>query len=89
MTAIRRFVLGVWDFVVGDGPLTALGVVVVSFLVSLKAMDWLSPSGAVKAPVIAEPPPLPPPDPNKKPKLSERLEIPPRTRLNSSCERSS
>ena len=38
----------------------ALGVVVVSFLVSLKAMDWLSPSGAVKAPVIAEPPPLPP-----------------------------
>lgn len=38
----------------------ALGVVVVSFLVSLKAIDWLSPSGAVKAPVIAEPPPLPP-----------------------------
>ena len=38
----------------------AFGVVVVSFLVSLKAMDWLSPGGAVKAPVISEPPPLPP-----------------------------
>jgi hypothetical protein len=38
----------------------ALGVVAVSFLVSLKAIDWLSPGGTVKAPVIAEPPPLPP-----------------------------
>ena len=38
----------------------ALGVVAISFLVSLIAMDWLSLSGAVKAPVIAEPPPLPP-----------------------------
>jgi hypothetical protein len=38
----------------------ALGVILVSFLVSLEAMDWLSSGGAVKAPVIAEPPPLPP-----------------------------
>jgi hypothetical protein len=38
----------------------ALGVVAVSFLVSLKVMDWLSPQAAVKAPAIAEPPPLPP-----------------------------
>src|SRR5215471_11693061 len=38
----------------------ALGVVAISFLVSLKAMDWLSPGGAVQAPVITEPPPLPP-----------------------------
>ena len=37
----------------------ALGVVVVSFLVSLEAMNLLSP-GAVKAPVMTEPPPLPP-----------------------------
>jgi hypothetical protein len=37
----------------------ALAVVVVSFLVSLEAINWLS-GGAVKAPVIAEPPPLPP-----------------------------
>jgi hypothetical protein len=28
MTAVRRFVLGVWDFVVGDDWLTAVGVVV-------------------------------------------------------------
>ena len=38
----------------------ALGVVVISFLVSLTAIDWLSSGGAVKAPVITEPPPLPP-----------------------------
>ncbi len=37
----------------------ALGVVAVSFLVSLEAMNLLSP-GAVKAPVMTEPPPLPP-----------------------------
>ncbi len=36
----------------------ALGVVLVSFLVSLEAMNLLSP--AVKAPVMTEPPPLPP-----------------------------
>ena len=38
----------------------ALGVVAISFLVSLKAMDWLSPGATIKAPVITEPPPLPP-----------------------------
>jgi hypothetical protein len=38
----------------------ALGVIVVSFLVGLKAIDWLSTGGALKAPVIAEPAPLPP-----------------------------
>jgi hypothetical protein len=38
----------------------AFGVVVVSFLVSLWAMDWLSPTAAVKSPVITEPPQLPP-----------------------------
>jgi len=38
----------------------ALGVIVISFLVSLKAIDWLSPGGAIKAPIIAEPKPLPP-----------------------------
>jgi Domain of unknown function (DUF4403) len=38
----------------------ALAVVVLSFVVSLKAMDWLSPVGEVKAPVITALPPLPP-----------------------------
>ncbi|WP_024511102.1 DUF4403 family protein [Bradyrhizobium sp. ARR65] len=38
----------------------AFGVIVLSFLVSLKLMDWLAPGGAVKAPAIAEPAPLPP-----------------------------
>lgn len=38
----------------------AFGVVAVSFLVSLKVMDWLSPSATVKTPIIAAPPPLPP-----------------------------
>lgn len=37
-----------------------VGVVAISFLVSLKAMDWLSPAGTFPAPVITEPPPLPP-----------------------------
>jgi Domain of unknown function (DUF4403) len=40
--------------------LIAAAVIAVSFLVSLKAMDWLSPSGKVAAPVLAELPPLPP-----------------------------
>src|SRR4051794_39393819 len=40
--------------------LLAIAVVAVSFLVSLKAMDWLSPRGTVRAPVLAELPPLPP-----------------------------
>jgi Domain of unknown function (DUF4403) len=40
--------------------LLAAAVIAVSFLVSLKAMDWLSPRGTVPAPVLAELPPLPP-----------------------------
>ena len=40
--------------------LIAVAVVAVSFFVSLKAMDFLSPSGGGKAPVLAELPPLPP-----------------------------
>src|SRR5437667_10568429 len=40
--------------------LIAVAVVAVSFLVSLKAMDFLSPPGGGKAPVLTELPPLPP-----------------------------
>jgi hypothetical protein len=40
--------------------LLAAAVIAVSFLVSLKAMDWLSPRGKAAAPVLAELPPLPP-----------------------------
>jgi hypothetical protein len=40
--------------------LLAAAVIAVSFLVSLKAIDWLSPRGKVAAPVLAELPPLPP-----------------------------
>jgi Domain of unknown function (DUF4403) len=40
--------------------LLAIAVIVVSFLVSLKAMDWLSPRGSGPAPVLVELPPLPP-----------------------------
>jgi hypothetical protein len=40
--------------------LLAIAVVAVSFLVSLKAMDWLAPRGAVPPPMLAELPPLPP-----------------------------
>ena len=41
--------------------LIAIAVIAVSFLVSLKAMDWLSPGGTVNTrPVIADLPPLPP-----------------------------
>jgi hypothetical protein len=40
--------------------LLAIMVVAVSFFVSLKAMDWLSPRGAVNAPALVELPPLPP-----------------------------
>jgi hypothetical protein len=39
--------------------LIAVAVVAVSFVVSLKAMDWLSSRGSVPAPVLAELPPLP------------------------------
>src|ERR1700733_4648457 len=38
----------------------AIAVVAVSFIVSLKAMDWLSRRGTVASPVLAELPPLPP-----------------------------
>jgi len=40
--------------------LLAAAVVAVSFFVSLKAMDWLSPRGTVSAPALVELPPLPP-----------------------------
>jgi hypothetical protein len=40
--------------------LLATAVIAVSFLISLKAMDWLSPRGTVRAPVLVELPPLPP-----------------------------
>jgi hypothetical protein len=40
--------------------LLAIAVVAVSFFVSLKTMDWLSPRGTVAAPVLVEVPPLPP-----------------------------
>src|SRR6266478_6699332 len=39
--------------------LLGIAVVAVSFFVSLKAMDWLSPRGTVGAPVLVELPPLP------------------------------
>jgi hypothetical protein len=38
--------------------LLAIAVVVVSFFVSLKAMDWISPRGTTQAPVLAALPPL-------------------------------
>jgi Domain of unknown function (DUF4403) len=40
--------------------LISAAVIAASFLVSLKAMDWLSPRAAVPAPPLAELPPLPP-----------------------------
>ena len=40
--------------------LIAIAVIAVSFLVSLKAMDWLSPRGTSGAPALAQLPPLPP-----------------------------
>ncbi len=40
--------------------LPGVAVVAVSFFVSLKAMDWLSPRSTVPAPVLVELPPLPP-----------------------------
>jgi len=40
--------------------LVALAIVAISFAVSLKAMDWLSPRAAFKAPPLAQLPPLPP-----------------------------
>jgi hypothetical protein len=40
--------------------LLGIAVVAVSFFVSLKTMDWLSPRGTVGAPVLVQLPPLPP-----------------------------
>jgi hypothetical protein len=40
--------------------LLAIAVVVVSFFVSLKTMDWLAPRGTVGEPVLVQLPPLPP-----------------------------
>jgi hypothetical protein len=40
--------------------LLGIAVVAVSFFVSLKALDWLSPRDTVPAPVLVELPPLPP-----------------------------
>jgi hypothetical protein len=40
--------------------LLAIAVIATSFLVSLKAMDWLSPRCTVPAPALVEMPPLPP-----------------------------
>jgi len=40
--------------------LLGTAVIAVSFLISLKAMDWLSPRGTVRAPVLVALPPLPP-----------------------------
>jgi hypothetical protein len=40
--------------------LLAIAVIVVSFFVSLKAMDWLSPRAAIAPPPLTQLPPLPP-----------------------------
>ena len=40
--------------------LAAVAVVALSFVASLKAMDWLAPRGTVAAPMLVELPPLPP-----------------------------
>src|SRR5216683_521914 len=40
--------------------LLGIAIVTIAFFVSLKAMDWLWPPGAVGAPVLVELPPLPP-----------------------------
>src|SRR5260370_32022043 len=40
--------------------LLGIAVLAVSFLISLKAMDWLAPRGSVPAPVLVELPPLSP-----------------------------
>lgn len=40
--------------------LAAVAVIAVSFVASLKIMDWLSPRGTVQPPVLTELPPLPP-----------------------------
>ena len=40
--------------------LIAVAVVAISFVVSLKIMDWIAPRGTVRAPALVELPPLPP-----------------------------
>jgi hypothetical protein len=40
MIAVRRFALGVWDFVVGDDWITAIGVVVALGATALVAGAW-------------------------------------------------
>jgi hypothetical protein len=40
--------------------LIAVAVIAASFVVSLKAMDWLTPRGAATAPTVTQLPPLPP-----------------------------
>ena len=40
--------------------LIGVAVLAVSFLISLKLMDWLAPRGTVKPPLLVEMPPLPP-----------------------------
>jgi hypothetical protein len=40
--------------------LLGIAVIAVSFFISLKAMDWIAPSGRTPAPVLVELPPLPP-----------------------------
>src|SRR3981189_1477412 len=40
--------------------LAAVAVIALSFVASLKVMDWLAPRGTMAAPVLAELPPLPP-----------------------------
>src|SRR6266700_2315329 len=43
-----------------DKILIGIAVVAVSFLISLKAIDWLVPRGTVRPPALVELPPLPP-----------------------------
>ncbi|MEO8317778.1 MAG: DUF4403 family protein [Bradyrhizobium sp.] len=40
--------------------LMAIAVVAVSFVISLKVMDWVAPRGSTRPPMLAELPPLPP-----------------------------
>jgi hypothetical protein len=48
MNAARRFALGVWDFVVGDDWITAIGVVVALGATALVAGAWwLTPAAVV------------------------------------------
>jgi hypothetical protein len=57
MTAIRRFALGVWDFVVGDDWITAVGVVaalgVTALIADTGATAWWLMPVAVLALLVA------------------------------------